>query len=214
MKKNNKVKDKSKAKVIEQTNTNINSKFNYTVSLGVDATKNIMKVKKTTKDRVVHILVIVSIVLMVGVLVWDVIRGAGIVIDLIILIALCCLEVFNIIMPFIILRMQRKFLGQVLAEGFDYTLSEIDKDKCLESYYKNNKLVMQNCFDMSELVGVVEESGYVFLVFNNFAAGIFDLNTLQNSTKEAFLELLNNRIAINKSVKLDKHKKRRMDRLK
>ena len=190
----------------KQINANINSRFNYTVELGILATKNAMKVKKTIKDKIVHILVIVFIILMTGLLIWDISRNASIVMDVIILIALCALEIFNIVMPFIIQHMQKKFLRQVLVAEFDYTLTEIDKDKCLESYYKNGKIVMQNSCDMADLVGYIEDNNYIFLVFNNFATAIFDVNTLQNTTKEEFIKYLVETIDKNRLLKTKKRK--------
>lgn len=190
----------------KQINTNINSRFNYTVELGILATKNAMKVKKTIKDKIVHILVIVFIIFMTGLLIWDISRNASIVMDVIILIALCALEIFNIVMPFIIQHMQKKFLRQVLVAEFDYTLTEIDKDKCLESYYKNGKIVMQNSCDMADLVGYIEDNNYIFLVFNNFATAIFDINTLQNTTKEEFIKYLVETIDKNRLLKTKKRK--------
>lgn len=178
----------------------ISSQFKYTMDLGVSATKSTFKLKKTKKDKVVHILVIVFTFLMVGVLVWDILRDASFVIDLIILIALIGVEIFNLVMPIIILHIQKKFLKQLNLAEIDYTITEISKDKCTESFYKQNKVVMQNVCDMSTLVAYEVKDNYMFIVFNNFACAIFDLATLSIPLEE-FEQLLNKTIAKNKLIK-------------
>jgi len=181
-------------------NNNIKSQFKYTIDLGVTGTKTTFKVKKTKKDKIVHILVIAFIFIMIAVLVWDIVRDASFTIDLIILIALIGIEIFSLVMPLIIIRTQKKFLNQLNLAEIDYTVSEISKGKCLESYYKNNKIVMQNVCDMSTLVGYKIQDNYLFAVFNNFACAIFDLNTL-SVPREEFESLLNDTISKNKQIK-------------
>lgn len=176
---------------------NISSQFKYTIDLGLSATKTTFKVKKTRKDLVTHILVIVFTFLMTGLLIWDIVRDASFVIDLIVLIALVVVEIFGLIMPRIILHTQKKFLKQLELNNMDYTITEITKDKCTESYYKDNKIVMQNVCDISTIVGYEIKNNHAFVVFNNFACAIFDLTTLTISYDE-FIKFLDTTISKNK----------------
>ncbi len=182
---------------------NISSKFKYTTELGVEATKTAFRLKKTKKDIIAHILLGVFAVAMAGMLVYDINKGSSITLDLIVLIALVCVEIFNIIMPFIILHMQKKFLKQLNLAELDYTITEIKNNKCLESYYKNNKVTMQNVCDVSKIFAYVIKQSHVFVVFNNFACAIFDINTLTISLDE-FKQYLDNTISKNKSSKSNK----------
>jgi len=179
---------------------NISSKFKYTIDLGVSATKTTFKLKKTKKDKIAHILIIVFMFIMAGVLVWDIIRDASFVIDLIILIALVGVEIFNLVMPVIILHMQKKFLNQLNLSEIEYTETQINKDKCTETYYKDNKVVMQNVCDMTKLVAYEVKDNHVFVVFNNFACAIFDVTTLSISLDE-FIQFLNTKLSRNKLIK-------------
>ena len=179
---------------------NISSQFKYTIDLGVTATKTTFKLRKTKKDIIVHVLVISFILVMSAVLAWDVIRDASFTIDLIILIALIGVEIFNLVMPIIIIHMQKKFLKQLNLAEIDYTVTEINKDKCLESYYKNGKITMQNVCEMSKLTAYEIKDNYIFIVFNNFACAIFDINTLSIS-REEFENILNTTISKNKLIK-------------
>ncbi|MBQ3502292.1 MAG: hypothetical protein IJA72_01330 [Clostridia bacterium] len=182
---------------------NISSKFNYTTELGVQATKQTFKLKKTRKDIIVNVLMVVFIAVMIGVVIYDIVRDASITIDLIILIALVGVEIFNLVMPFVIIHMQKKFLKQLNLTEIDYTITEIKNGKCIESYYKNNKVSMQNVCDVSKLVAYTVKDNYVFAVFSNFACAIFDINTLTMPLEE-FKEYLDKTISKNKLTKSNK----------
>ncbi|MBQ7798680.1 MAG: hypothetical protein IJ371_06120 [Clostridia bacterium] len=182
---------------------NIKSQFKYTMDLGVSATKATFKLRKTKKDTTTHILVIVFMFIMAGVLVWDILRDASFTIDLILLIALVVIEILGLIMPRIIIHTQKKFLKQLNLDEMDYTITEISKGKCTETYYKNNKIVMQNVCDISKLVAYEINDNYAYVVFNNFACAIFDLTTL-NVSKEELIQTLDTTIAKNKSIKSKK----------
>jgi len=179
---------------------NISSQFKYTTELGVEATKTTFRLKKSKKDKVTHILVIVFTFIMTALLIWDIIRDAGFVIDLIILIALIGIEIFSLIMPKIIIHTQKKFLNKLDLQEMDYTITEISKGKCTETYYKDNKIVMQNVCDMNKLIAYEIREEHIFIVFDNFACAIFDLKTL-NVPFEELKEHLDKTIAKNRTVK-------------
>ena len=179
---------------------NISSKFKYTIDLGVQATKTTFKLRKSRKDKVVHILVLAFIAIMAGVMVWDIVREASFTIDLIILIALCAMELFSLTMPLIIVGVQRRFLKKLDLSQFDYTITEFSKDKCLESYYKDDKIVMQNVCNINKLESYKISDQYVFVVFSNFACAIFDTATLSVEVDQ-FIGELDKIIARNKASK-------------
>ena len=163
---------------------NIKSQFKYTIDLGVSATKSAMRLKKSKKDKATHILLIVFMFIMSAVLVWDIVRDASFVIDLILLIALVVAEIINLILPAIIIHTQKKFLSKLNLEEMDYTITEITKNKCTETYYKDGKIIMQNVCDITKLINYEIINNYAYIVFNNFACAIFDLSTLNVTIDE------------------------------
>ena len=181
----------------------ISSQFKYTIDLGVNATKSAFRLKKTIKDRIVHCLVIAFIFIMAGMMIWDIVHDNSFTIDIIILVVLVGMEIFNLIMPSIIIHTQKKFLTKINITEMDYVITEISKDKCTESYYKDNKVAMQNSCDMSKLVAYEIKDGYAYIVFSNFACAIFDLNTL-NITQVEFEQELSATIAKNNSLKTNR----------
>ena len=178
----------------------ITSKFKYTIDLGVKATKTTFKLRKSNKDIVMHILAILFIGIFVGVLVWDIFNSKSFVLDLVILIVLVLIEIFNCLMPLIIVSIQKKFLRQLNLEQVEYTTTEINKKKCVETFYGDGKIVLQNVTDVSKLVGYKIDGQHVFVVFNNYVCAIFDINTLSISIDE-FVKCLNSIISQNQKSK-------------
>ena len=179
---------------------NISSRFNYTVGLGLDAMRAIFKLRKTKKDIVMNILLLVFIGIFTGLVISNIVQHKSSTLDLIILIALIVMELFSLIMPIIILNNQKKFLQQLNLDEIDYTTTEIGKEKCTETYYKNNKISMQNVCNMNKLMAYKQQNNYIFAVFSNFACAIFDLNTL-NVEKDELTNYLDTTIQHNKTNK-------------
>lgn len=179
---------------------NISSKFNYTVDLGLDAMRAVFKLRKTKKDVIMNILLLVFIAIFAVLVVVNIVQHKSFTLDLIILVALIVMEIFSLIMPIIILHNQKKFLQQLNLAEMDYTTTEISKEKCIETYYKNNKISMQNVCNMNKLMAYKQQENYLFAVFNNFACAIFDLNAL-SVEKDELIKLLDTTIQHNKTNK-------------
>lgn len=162
----------------------IKSKFKYSTDLGKQAMKATFKVKRTTKDRVVNILLWVFLVLMIGMFAWDITRGRGIVLDIILIVALMLLSIFSILMPVIIEAVHKKFLRKIDIDSMEYTQTEITSKHCTETYYKDGKVALQNACDIRALIGYQLMDNYMFLVFDNFACAVLDLNSLEDITSE------------------------------
>lgn len=163
----------------------IKSQFKYTIPLGSMAMNATFKVKRTKKDRIVNILLGVFLFLMVGMLAWDITKDRGIVLDVILIVALTLMIIFSITMPFIIRGVHKKFLKKIDIDSMEYTITEITNKYCTETYYKDNgKVALQNACDIRDLIGYQVVDNYIFLVFNNFACAIMDMNTLENTTPE------------------------------
>lgn len=179
---------------------NINSRFNYTIDLGLDAMRAVFKLRKTKKDVIMHILLLVFIGLFAGLVVVDIIKHKSLIWDIVILIALIVMEIFSLVMPLIILHNQKKFLQQLNLDKIDYTTTEITKEKCIETYYQNNKASMQNVCQMNKLMAYKQQDNYIFAVFSNFACAIFDINSL-NVGKDELIKYLDSTINYNKTNK-------------
>ena len=179
---------------------NITCKFNYTVDLGLDAMRAVFKLRKTKKDVIMNILLIAFIGIFAAMVVANIIQDKSFTMDLIILIALVTMEIFSLIMPIIILHNQKKFLQELNLAEMDYTTTEIIKEKCIETYYKNSKVSMQNVCNMNKLMAYKQHDSYIFAVFSNFACAIFDLTTL-NIERDELIKNFDTTIQRNKTNK-------------
>ena len=106
------------------------------------------------------------------------------------------MEIFNCLMPLIIVGVQKKFLRGLNLEEIEHTITEIKNKKCVETFYKDGKIVLQNVSDINKLVGYKVDGNYVFVVFNNYLCSVFDTNTLSIPLDE-FVKYLDDIIAQN-----------------
>ena len=160
----------------------------------------VFKLRKTKKDIIMNILLLVFIGIFAGIVIFNIIKDSSFMLDLIILIVLIVMEVFSLIMPLIILHNQKKFLKELNISEMDYTTTEIIKEKCIETYYKDSKVSMQNVCNMNKLMAYKQQDNYIFAVFSNFACAIFDTNTL-SIDKGELINLFDTTIQRNKSNK-------------
>ena len=179
---------------------NVSSKFNYTVDLGLDAMRAVFKLRKTKKDIIMNLLLLAFIGIFAIMVIVNIVQHNSFTFDLIILIVLIVMEIFSLVMPLIILRNQKKFLQQLNLAEMDYTTTEIVKEKCIETYYKDNKISMQNVCSMNKLMAYKQQGDYIFAVFSNFACAIFDINTL-SVEKDELIQLFDTTIQNNKTNK-------------
>lgn len=183
----------------------IQSKYKYTSELGVKAGQLAFKLRSKKKDLLINIFVPIAILLMVGILIFDINKGANIVLDVVLLSLLSVIEVINICMPFIIMRTQKKYLKNMEVQNYDYYISEYNKNIFKEKIYKDNKMVYANEINADKLVTYTEFDHYVLLIFENFASLVFDIDSMQEGSKEDLIKTVT-AIISNNSIRKSKKK--------
>lgn len=179
----------------------IQSKYKYTTELGVKAGQLAFKLRSKKKDLLINIFVPIGILLMIGILIFDIYKGASIVLDVVLLSLLSVIEVMNICMPFIIFRTQKKYLKNMEMQNYDYYISEYNKNVFKEKIYKDNKMVYANEISADKLVNFTEFEHYLLLVFDNFASLVFDVDNMQQGSKEDLIKTVTAIISSNKLIK-------------
>ena len=166
----------------------IQSKYEYSTELGIKAGQMAYKLRSKKKELLINIFVPIAILLMIGILIFDVNKGSNIVLDIVLLILLAIIEIMNIFMPYMIAQSQKKYLKHIQSLNYDYYISELNKNVFKEKIYKDNKMIYANEIKAARLVNYAEFEHYVLVVFDNFASIIFDTERMQQGTKE---ELIN-----------------------
>lgn len=182
----------------------IQSKYKHTTELGVKAGQLAFKLRSKKKDTLINIFVPIAILLMVGVLIFDIYKGANIVLDIILLVLLVIIEIMNITMPFIIARSQKKYLKNLEAQEYDYYITEYNKGVFKEKIYKDNKMVYANEITAEKLIGYAEFEHYVLVVFDSFASLVFDTDNMQEGSKEDLIKVIKSNISNNQVIKSKK----------
>lgn len=133
----------------------------------ITSAKYVYKSQKRKKDKVIAILIPILMLCMIGMLVYDIIKGKTIVWDIVLLVALLVLEIMYIIVPVMLVSSQKKsYKKQRLAE-MDYLHIKIDDNLCVETLFKDDKEVAKNIHNLKMLTSYIEDKDRLILVFNN-----------------------------------------------
>lgn len=184
----------------------IQSKFKYDSKVAGQASKLAYKLNKKTKDKIVFWSIPIAFAIMVGILIYDIIKQNSLVLDIVLLSILVVIEAMNLFMPLIISKMQAKYFKKIDELNYDYFISEYNKGIFKEKIYKDNQIIVANEVGAEKFSNYGIFDHYLVVVFNNFAMLLFDMNEMQSGTKDDLLNTLNECKNINKYLKNKKRK--------
>lgn len=141
-------------------------KFKYELEDSLVSAKYIYKSQKRTQDKVIAILIPILIACMIGMLVFDIVKGNSIVWDIVLLAALVVLEVLYMIIPIMLVRSQKKAYYKQNIDDMDFIMIRIDANNCVETLYKDTKEVATNTHSLRYLTSYLEDDKRIILVFN------------------------------------------------
>ena len=142
-------------------------KFKYELEDSIVCAKYIYKSQKRKQDKVIAILIPILIVCMIGMLIYDILKGKSFVWDIVLLVALVALEAMYLAMPLILVSSQKKSFKKQNLEQMDYIQIKIDENMCYESLIKDEKEVVNNVHNLRQLTSYLEDNSRFILVFNN-----------------------------------------------
>lgn len=179
----------------------IQSKFKYNSDSAIKASKLAYKLKRGTKDRVIFYAIPIAIIMMIAILIFDVKKHNNLVLDIVLISMLIIIETLNLCMPFVIAKSQAKYFKKIEELDYDYFISEYNKGVFKEKIYKDNKIVIANEISIDKLQNYAVFDNYLIVIFSNFAILLFDLNALQEGSKEDLINLVETNILANKKTK-------------
>ena len=142
-------------------------KFKYELEDSIISAKYIYKSQRRTQDKVIAILIPILMLCMIGMLIYDIVKGKPFVWDIILLLALLVLETMYLIIPLMLVRSQKKsFEKQKIAE-MDYILIKIDNNSCVEALFKDGEEKSKISHNLKNLTSYFEDNLRLILVFNN-----------------------------------------------
>lgn len=141
-------------------------KFKYELEDSLISAKYIYKSQKRTQDKVIAILVPILMLCMIGMLVYDILKGKAFVWDVILLCALAVLEVMYLIIPLMLVRSQKKSYYQNKVDELDYIHITITDNVCEEKFFKDEQEVSKIEHNLRTLTSYFEDETRLILVFN------------------------------------------------
>ncbi len=177
------------------------SKFKYDSATAIQASKLAYKMKRGLKDKIIFWAVPFGILIMAGILIFDLKQHNNFVLDIVLIALLCGIEILNLCMPIIVGKSQAKYFKKLDELNYDFFLSEYNKGVFKEKIYKDNQMMLANQISIDKLQNYTVFDHYLVLIFNNFAMLIFDLDEMVQGNKEDLLKLIESFVAVNKKSK-------------
>lgn len=141
-------------------------KFKYELEDSIVSAKYIYKSQKRTQDKVIAILIPILMLCMIGMLVFDIVKGNKIVWDIVLLVALVALEVMYLIIPVVLVKQQKKAFKQQSVDEMDFIQIKIDDNSCLETFVKDGEEKTKIIHSLKHLTSYLEDNTRLILVFN------------------------------------------------
>ena len=141
-------------------------KFKYELEDSIVSAKYIYKSQKRKQDKVIAVLIPILIVCMIGMMVYDIVKGNSFVLDIVLLVALIVLEVMYLIVPLMLVSSQTKSFKKQKIDETDYILIKIDDHTCIEALYKDENEVSKSVHSLKQLTSYLEDANRLILVFN------------------------------------------------
>lgn len=174
------------------------SKFKYTEDDAMLVTKQAYKLKKSKKEITMMCLVPVFLLIMVGMLIYDINKDKSLVMDIILIILLSVVLIMNIFMPNIIANMQKKDLKNMNLAQYDYTETSFNNGIFKETFYKKGKIAFENSAKIENAFAIYENDAELIVIFNNFSGCIFKKDSLEGGSYEELKVLVLKNIVENK----------------
>lgn len=173
-------------------------KFKYELEDSIVCAKYIYKSQKRKQDKVIAILIPILMVCMIGMLIYDILKGKSFVWDIVLLVALVVLEVMYLVMPLMLVSSQKKSFAKQKLDEMDYIQIKIDEKMCYESLVKDEKEVVNNVHNLRQLTSYLEDNSRFILVFNNIEfvclrkdCCVGDLNKLKSQLNKIMSKTVN-----------------------
>ena len=141
-------------------------KFKYELEDSLISAKYIYKAQKRKQDKIIAVLIPILAVCMIGMLVFDVIKGNSFVWDIVSLVALIALEIMYLLIPVMLMRSQKKAFEKLNIDKSDYVLVQINNDTCVETLVKGEEELSKNIHMLKQLTSYFEDNIRLVLVFN------------------------------------------------
>lgn len=142
-------------------------KFKYELEDSLVSAKYVYKSQKRKQDKIIAILIPILLVCMVGLMIYDIVKGNSIVWDVVLLVALVVLEIMYLIIPVMLVSSQKKSFYKQKVDETDLMIVKINDTSCVETLMKDEKEVSQSIHSLKQLTSYLEDNNRLILVFNN-----------------------------------------------
>lgn len=142
-------------------------KYKFELEDSITSAKYVYKSQRRKRDVVIAVMLPILILVMVGLLILDIVKGKNLVWDIVLLSALVVLQVLYLIIPLTIVNQQKKSYKKQNLAAMDQLVITIDNSGlCTETLYKDGQEVAKSAHGLRALTSYIEDNNRLILVFN------------------------------------------------
>lgn len=182
----------------------LQSKYKCNSEIAIKSSKIAYKLKRAKKDKFAFWATPVALLIMIGVMIYDIVKSNSLVLDIILVAALLLVQILNLVMPIIASKMQAKYFKKLDELNYDYFISEFNDGVFKEKVYKDSQLIMCNQVSIEKMQNYAMFDNFLVVVFDNYAMLLFDLDNMQMGTKEDLIKLMETTMGLKKKKKSKK----------
>lgn len=128
--------------------------------------KYVYKSQRRATEKILIVAIPILFALMSGILIFDIVMKRAIVWDIILIVSLILLGTLTYIMPYIVIRAQKKQYNSQNFGDMDNLNIKITNGVCEEAMMKNGEKVLHNTHNLKTLVSFIEDGEDFILVYS------------------------------------------------
>lgn len=142
-------------------------KYKFELEDSITSAKYVYKSQRRKRDVVIAVMLPILILVMVGLLILDIVKGKNLVWDIVLLSVLVVLQVLYLVIPLTIVNQQKKSYKKQNLAAMDQLVITIDNSGlCTETLYKDGQEVAKSAHGLRALTSYIEDNNRLILVFN------------------------------------------------
>lgn len=139
--------------------------YKFTISDAIKCAKYVYKSQRSKKEKFLLFATPVLLILVIGILIFDIINSRAIVWDIILIVGVTFLFALTLLMPLMVVQAQKKQYKSQNFDDMDHLSIKINNGVCEEAMMKNGSAILKNTHNLKTLVSYIEDDEDIILVY-------------------------------------------------
>ena len=139
--------------------------YKFTIDDAVKCAKYVYKSQRSKKEKFLLVAVPILLVIMVGMLIFDIVNSRAYVWDIILIVGIVFLFALTLVMPLVVIRAQKKQYASQNFADMDNLSIKINNGTLEEAMMKDSKVQLKNTHNLKSMVSFLEDDEDFILIY-------------------------------------------------